>query len=56
MKEIIITVDGYKTVGHIHITSTNQYIVTINSKITNIGGLTLKSVVAHTRQAIKRRG
>lgn len=56
MTETIITVDGYKTVAHIFVTDNEHYIVVINSKITGIGGTNFKQVVAHTRQAIKRRG
>ena len=55
MKEMVIRVEGYKTIAHIY-TVEDRYMVMINSKITNIGGATLKGVLANTRRAIKRRG
>lgn len=56
MKEMIITLEGYKTAAHIYTTEEERYIVTIGSVVTNIGGATLKGVIANTRRAIKRRG
>ncbi len=56
MKEMIIKVEGYKTIAHIYTFEEGRNMVTIDSKITNIGGATLKGVIANTRRAIKRRG
>lgn len=56
MTEMIIRVEGYKTVAHIISHHEGMYIVTINGTITGIGGATLKGVIANTRRAIKRRG
>ena len=56
MKEILITLEGYKTVGHIHVIKEGRYIVVINNQITGIGGPTLKAVMTNTKRAIKRRG
>ena len=56
MKEMIIKVEGYKTVAHVYTVVEGHYMVVINSKVTNIGGATLKGVLANTRRAIKRRG
>ena len=56
MKEMIIKVEGYKTIAHVYTVVEGRYMVVINSKITNIGGATLKGVLANTRRAIKRRG
>ena len=56
MKELIVKVDGYKTVAHIFSFNEGLYTVTINGTITGIGGATLKGVIANTRRAIKRRG
>lgn len=56
MKEMIIKVEGYKTVAHVYTVIEGHYMVTIDSKVTNIGGTTLKGVLVNTRRAIKHRG
>ena len=56
MREWIITVEGYNTVAHIYSHTEGLYMVTINGKITGIGGINLKQVIQNTRKAIKRRG
>lgn len=56
MKELIIKVDGYKTIAHIYSFNTGLYTVYINNKITGIGGASLKQVIRNSRRAIKRRG
>ena len=56
MKDMVITLKGYNTACHIYIVADGQYLVTINRKVTNIGGATLKGVIANARRAIKRRG
>jgi hypothetical protein len=56
MKEMIIRVERYKTVAHIYTFEEGRNMVTIDSKIMNIGGATLKGVIANTRRVIKRRG
>lgn len=56
MGDIVIRLEGYKTVAHIYTFEEGRNMVTIDSKVTNIGGATLKGVIANTRRAIKRRG
>ena len=56
MGDIVIRLEGYKTVMHIHYTAEGHYIVTEGAHILNIGGLTYKEVLRRTRLAIKRRG
>lgn len=56
MGDMIVRVEGYKTVMHIHYTAEGHYIVTEGAHILNIGGMTYKEVLNNTRRAIKRRG
>lgn len=56
MGDMVIRVEGYKTVMHIHYTAEGHYIVTEGAHILNIGGMTYKEVLRRTRLAIKRRG
>lgn len=56
MGDIVIRLEGYKTVMHIHYTAEGHYIVTEGAHILNIGGMTYKEVLRRTRLAIKRRG
>ena len=66
MGDMVIRVEGYKTVMHIHYTAEGvmhihytaegHYVVTEGAHILNIGGTTYKEVLRRTRVAIKRRG
>lgn len=56
MGDIVIKVDGYKTIMHIHYTAEGHYIVTEGAHILNISGPTYKNVLQKVRRAIKRRG
>lgn len=56
MREWIIQVNGYSTIAHIYSHIDGLYMVTIDGKITGIGGANLKQVIQNTRKAIKRRG
>lgn len=56
MGDMVIKLEGYKTVMHIHYTAEGHYIVTEGAHILNISGITYKDVVQKVRRAIKRRG
>jgi hypothetical protein len=56
MGDMVIRLEGYKTVMHIHYTAEGHYIVTEGAHILNISGITYKDVVQKVRRAIKRRG
>ena len=56
MGDMVIRVEGYKTIMHIHYTAEGHYIVTEGAHILNISGITYKDVVQKVRRAIKRRG
>lgn len=56
MGEMVIRVEGYKTVMHIYYTTEGHYMVTEGTHVLNIGGTTYKDVVQKVRRAIKRRG
>ena len=56
MGDVVIRVEGYKTVMHIHYTAEGHYIVTEDAHILNISGVSYKDIVQKTRRAIKRRG
>lgn len=56
MGEMVIRVEGYKTVMHIYYTAEGHYMVTEGAHVLNIGGTTYKDVVQKVRRAIKRRG
>ena len=56
MGDIVIKVEGYKTIMHIHYTREGHYIVTEGAHILNINGTSYKDIVQKVRRAIKRRG
>lgn len=56
MGEMVIRVEGYKTIMHIYYTVEGHYVVTEGAHILNINGTTYKDIVQKVRRAIKRRG
>lgn len=56
MGEMVIRVEGYKTVMHIYYTAEGHYVVTEGTHILNISGINYKDIVQKVRRAIKRRG
>ena len=56
MGEMVIRLEGYKTVMHIYYTTEGHYVVTEGAHILNITGINYKDIVQKVRRAIKRRG